>query len=90
MTKTRDETRQHQREIHRRAVAGEMALPESVRFIREGLGWSQSYFAEKFHVTVEQLEAIESGEMGEAFAALERIGKLWGFEITYVRHMPQD
>ncbi|SDG83607.1 hypothetical protein SAMN04489759_112115 [Sulfitobacter delicatus] len=44
-----------------------MTLPESVRFIREGLGWSQSYFTEKFHVTVEQIEAIENGEMGELF-----------------------
>ncbi|WP_139186659.1 hypothetical protein [Sulfitobacter delicatus] len=67
MTTTRDETRRHQREIHRRAVVGEMTLPESVRFIREGLGWSQSYFTEKFHVTVEQIEAIENGEMGELF-----------------------
>jgi putative transcriptional regulator len=85
MTKTYDQRREHQNEINRRAMEGDLHLPEAVAFIREGLGWSPEYFAEKFHITVQQLEAIENGEMGELFEALRRIGKPWGFEITYMR-----
>lgn len=90
MTKTREENRAHRNEIHRRVDEGEMTLPGSVRFIKERLGWSQEYFAEKIHVTLEQLQAIENSEVGELFEALARIGKPWGFEVAYVRRKRQD
>ncbi|MFG6638088.1 multiprotein-bridging factor 1 family protein [Sulfitobacter sp. 1A12126] len=90
MTKTWEEKRAHKNEIHRRVDEGEMTLPESILFIREGLGWSQEYFAEKFHVSLEQLQAIERGEMGELFEALARIGKPWRFEIAYVNQKRRD
>lgn len=85
MTKTRDELRQHQNEIHRRAMEGNLSLPGPVAFIREGLGWSPEYFTEKFGVTLEQLEAIENGNVGELFGALQKIAKPYGFEISYTR-----
>ena len=81
MTKSRDELRQHQNEIHQRAMEGDLHLPEAVAFIRSGLGWSPEHFAEKFGVT----EAIENGNVGELFEALMKIAKPFGFEISYTR-----
>lgn len=88
MTISRAEKRQHLHEIHRRAQAGDLPLPEAVRFIREGFGMSQKLFAEKFGVKQSQLEALENGAANEALEALTKISQPFGFKISYVRQDP--
>ncbi|MFG6596250.1 helix-turn-helix domain-containing protein [Sulfitobacter sp. 1A13368] len=83
MNKNRDENRKHQREIHRRAQAGELPLPESIRWIREGFGMTPEYFCRCFGLTLEQLEVLESGAANDALDALRKVAKPFRFHISY-------
>ena len=90
MNNNRDENSKHLREIHRRAREGDLPLPESVRWIREGFGMSPEFFAEKFGVSINELEALENGETGDLMNAMTRIARSFRFHISYAPKDRQD
>ncbi len=81
---TRGEKLDRRDEIARRAVAGELRLPEAVRDLRVALGLTQAEFADKFGLTRMQLIDLEKGRANPTQETLARIGKPFGFVLGFV------
>lgn len=90
MNNNRDENRKHLHEIHRRAREGDLPLPESVRWIREGFGMSPEFFAEKFGVNINELKTLGNGEAGDLMDAMTRIARPFRFHISYAPKHRED
>lgn len=81
---TREEKTRRRTEVALKARRGELKLPEAIREIRLSLGYTQAVFAEKFGFTRAQVIDLESGKANPTVKTLDKIGKLFGFEVGFV------
>ncbi|MCO5730358.1 helix-turn-helix transcriptional regulator [Rhizobium sp. SSA_523] len=85
---TKDEILENRRTLAERARTGDLRLPGAVADIRKGFGMTQEEFAKTLSLTRRQVAEIEAGTANPTLETLERIGRLFGFEVGFVPRMP--
>lgn len=81
---TKDEILENRRTLAERARTGDLRLPQAVADIRKGFGMTQEEFAKTLSLTRRQVAEIEAGTANPTLETLEKIGRLFGFEVGFV------
>lgn len=84
---TKEEILENRRTLAERARNGDLRLPEAVVEIRKGFGMTQEEFAKTLSLTRRQVAEIEAGTANPTLETLEKIGRLFGFEVGFVPRM---
>lgn len=88
MTKTRSmnekESLKQRHLISERAHNGLLRLPNAIFEMRKSIGFSQDDFANMLGMTRRQISEIESGKANPTIETLNRIGRLFGFEVGFI------
>ncbi|MBB4374122.1 transcriptional regulator with XRE-family HTH domain [Bradyrhizobium sp. cir1] len=81
---TREEIWERRAAINEKARGARLRLPEGIAEMRHALGLSQAEFAKIFSLTTRQVSEMERGNANPTAATLNRIGKVFGFQIGFV------
>ncbi|WP_316396995.1 helix-turn-helix transcriptional regulator [Bradyrhizobium sp. 33ap4] len=81
---TREEIWDRRTAINEKARSAQLRLPEGIAEMRHALGLSQAEFAKVFSLTTRQVSEMERGGANPTVATLERIGRVFGFQIGFV------
>ncbi|MCK1441900.1 helix-turn-helix transcriptional regulator [Bradyrhizobium sp. 48] len=81
---TREEIWDRRAAINEKARNAELRLPEAIAEIRHALGLSQVEFAKTFSLTTRQVSQLEQGEANPTAATLDRIARVFGFQLGFV------
>lgn len=81
---TKDEIIDRRHALTDKALAGDLALPEAIREMRQAIGFSQEKFAKMLRMTRRQIAEIERGEANPTIETLNRIGRVFGFQVGFV------
>lgn len=81
---TKDEILENRRTLAERARTGDLRLPGAVADIRKGFGMTQEEFAKTLALTRRQVAEIEAGAANPTLETLDKIGRLFGFEVGFV------
>ena len=81
---SKEEILENRRTLAERARTGDLKLPGAVAQIRKGFGMTQSEFARTLSLTRRQVAEIEAGTANPTLETLERIGRLFGFDVGFV------
>ncbi|TXH84622.1 MAG: XRE family transcriptional regulator [Rhizobium sp.] len=81
---TKDEILDNRRSLAERARCGGLRLPGAVAEIRKGIGMTQHEFANILGLTRRQIADIEMGSANPTIQTLQKIGRLFGFEVGFV------
>jgi putative transcriptional regulator len=81
---SKDEIRVRRADISARARAGKLSLPSAIREIRHALGLNQEEFAKLFRLTLRQVKELERGVANPTAETLNRIAKVFGFNLGFV------
>ncbi|MHC2440226.1 helix-turn-helix domain-containing protein [Bradyrhizobium sp. USDA 4451] len=81
---TREEIWDRRAAINEKARSAKLRLPEGIAEIRHALGLSQAEFAKVFSLTTRQVSEMERGGANPTVATLERIGRVFGFQVGFV------
>lgn len=85
---TKDEIFANRREIAERARTGDLRLPDALVQIRKGLGMTQAEFAGMLFLQKRQIAEIEAGKANPTLVTLQKIGRIFGFEVGFVPRNP--
>jgi DNA-binding XRE family transcriptional regulator len=80
---SKEEQRTRREDLFRRASTGDLVLPGAVRDIRKALGMTQKVFAEKFGLTRVQVIELENGKANPTQETLMKIGRPFGFKVSF-------
>jgi DNA-binding XRE family transcriptional regulator len=67
-----------------RAHNAELKLPAGIYEMRKSVGLSQEKFAGMLKMTRRQIAEIENGKANPTLETLNRIGRLFGFEVGFI------
>jgi putative transcriptional regulator len=81
---TREEIWDRRAAINAKARGAQLRFPEAIAEIRYALGLSQAEFAKIFGLSTRQVSEMERGEANPTAATLEKIGRVFGFQIGFV------
>lgn len=81
---TKEEIRDRRAAVAAKARAGALRLPEAVAEMRQALGLTQVEFAKLFKLTPRQVADLERGAANPTAQTLDKIGRVFGFQIGYV------
>lgn len=85
---TKEEILENRRTLAERARTGDLRLPGAVADIRKGFGMTQEDFAKTLSLTRRQVAEIEAGTANPTLETLQKIGRLFGFEVGFVSRGP--
>lgn len=86
----KDEVRKRRLELRDKAGSGRLVLPQGIRDMRLAVGQTQEEFAHMLRLTRRQIAEMETGRANPTYETLNRIGKLFGFEIAFVPRVNAD
>lgn len=66
--------------------AGRLDLGQAVKRMRQISGLTQAQFAKHRSLSLLTLKQIESGKGNPTVQTLNRIGKIFGLEVAFIRH----
>ncbi|OAF09188.1 transcriptional regulator [Bradyrhizobium centrolobii] len=81
---TKEEIRDRRTAIAAKARAGALRLPQGVAEMRRALGLTQLEFAKLFKLTPRQIADLERGAANPTAETLNRIGRVFGFQVGFV------
>jgi DNA-binding XRE family transcriptional regulator len=87
---SREEINAYRKRLNERAEAGALRYPFAVTEIRKTIGLTQERFAEIVGLTRRQIAEIERNEANPTVETLNKIGKLFGFTVGFVKRTPQE
>ena len=87
---SKEEVRERRAALAERIRSGGLPMTEAVRQMRHALGLSQGEFAELADLTKRQLAEIEQGKANPTVATLQRLGRLFGLEVGFVKAEPAN
>lgn len=82
---TKEEILNNRRSLAERARRGGLHLPDAIAELRKGIGLTQSEFAAIIGLTRRQLADIERGTANPTIQTLQKVGRLFGFEVAFVQ-----
>ncbi|WP_421592997.1 helix-turn-helix domain-containing protein [Shinella sp. M27] len=81
---TKEEILENRRTLAERARTGDLRLPGAVAEIRKGFGMTQEEFAKTLALTRRQVAEMEAGTANPTLGTLDKIGRLFGFEVGFI------
>lgn len=81
---TKAEVSERRRALAERARSGGLLLPRAVLEMRHALGLTQDEFAAMLRLGKRNLAEIERGEANPTVETLDRIGRIFGFQLAFV------
>lgn len=82
---TADELRARRRALHLDVEAGGFTYAECIKRMRASMGMSQARFGAVFQMTPRQVMELESGKSNPTVETLRRLGRIFGFDVGFVR-----
>lgn len=81
---TNEESIPRRQKVHEKVSSGKFRLPDAVKEMREAVGLSVEDFAKATGLSARQIKDIESGKSNPTVATLNKIGRLYNYEIGFV------
>jgi putative transcriptional regulator len=81
---TKDEIRARRAAVAEKARSGRLRLPDAVAEMRYALGLTQADFAKMLGLTTRQIAELERGESNPTAETLDKVGRIFGFQIGFV------
>lgn len=82
---TKAEILENRRTLAERARTGDLMLSGAVLDIRKGFCMTQEKFAKTLGLSRRQVAELEAGTANPTLETLEKIGRLFGFGVLYLR-----
>lgn len=87
---SRDEISAYRARLNERVEAGALRYPFAITEIRKTMGLTQEMFAKITGLTRRQIAEIERNEANPTVDTLNKIGKIFGFTVGFVKRTPRE
>ncbi len=87
---SREEISAFRKRLNERAEAGALRYPFAIMEIRKTIGLTQERFAEITGLTRRQIAEIERNGANPTVETLNKIGRLFGFSVGFVKRTPSE